>query len=105
MDFLNYLVKRGIIDEATSEKIAQTAKKTGKDISEVLRSEGIDQESIISLKADYLQIPAKSIDPKEVPPEVLKNIPEESAEQYGFIPIGLTDGVLEVGMVDPDNLE
>ncbi len=105
MDFLNYLVKRGIINEATSEKIVQTAKKSGKDISEVLLKEGIDRESIFSLKADYLQIPARSLNPQEVPPEVLKHIPEESAEHYGFIPIGLADGVLEVGMVDPDNLE
>jgi len=39
-----------------------------------------------------------------VSPEVLRHIPEESALHYGFVPIGLTDGVLEVGMLDPDNL-
>lgn len=37
--------------------------------------------------------------------DVLKTIPEESAEHYRFAPIGIADGVLEVGMVDPDSIE
>lgn len=36
--------------------------------------------------------------------DVLKYVPEESAVHYQFVPIGLVDGVLEVGIVDPDNI-
>jgi type IV pilus assembly protein PilB len=37
--------------------------------------------------------------------EVLRYIPEESALHYKFIPLALTDGVLKVGMVNPEDTE
>ncbi len=104
MDFLNYLIQRGIIDKATSEKIARKVKESGKEIPDLLIEEGIDRENVLSLKGDYLQVPSRSVDPKSISPEVFRYIPEESAAHYEFAPIGFVDGVLEVGMVDPDNL-
>ncbi|OGZ15574.1 MAG: hypothetical protein A3G11_00265 [Candidatus Lloydbacteria bacterium RIFCSPLOWO2_12_FULL_51_9] len=104
MDFLHYLVTRGIIDEALRQKIAGSAAQAGTDVLELLVKAGIDKENVLSLKGEFLQIPWRSVDPKNVPPEVLKYIPEESASYYRFIPIGFEDGVLEVGMVDPDDL-
>jgi len=50
-------------------------------------------------------IPTKEISEKGVAPEVLGLIPPDSAIHYQFVPVGVTDGVLEVGMVNPDNLE
>jgi type IV pilus assembly protein PilB len=35
----------------------------------------------------------------------LEYIPQESSEHYEFAPISITDGVLEVGIMDPDNIE
>jgi len=104
MDFLSYLVKRGIIEAETSGKIAGIMKESGKDSFDILLEQGIDKENLLSLKSDYLNIPFKSVTPQEVSPEVLRHIPEESALHYGFVPIGLTDGVLEVGMLDPDKI-
>lgn len=49
--------------------------------------------------------PARELGDIKVPYEVLKVIPEESAEHYRLAPITITDGVLEVGMVDPDNIQ
>lgn len=42
---------------------------------------------------------------KKVPYDVLRHIPEESAEHYKLVPLAVEDGVLEVGMLDPENLE
>jgi len=53
---------------------------------------------------DRSRIPSRSLESVEIASEVLKYIPEESAKHYGFIPIGLTEGVLQVGVTDPDNL-
>ncbi len=50
-------------------------------------------------------IPTRSLNGQKVPFEALKYVPEESALYYQFVPIGFTDGVLEVGMIDPDNME
>ena len=53
-----------------------------------------------------LAIPTKKFaDGEKVPPEVLKQVPFNAATYYNFVPIGLTDGVLEVGMVDPSSIE
>ena len=38
-------------------------------------------------------------------PTILDYIPEESALHYKFVPLGVKDNVLEVGLVDPDNIE
>lgn len=50
-------------------------------------------------------IPERSLAGKKVSPEILKYIPEESAKHYQFVPIGIKDGVLEIGIVDADNVE
>ncbi len=49
-------------------------------------------------------IPSRALGDTEVSFDVLKFIPEESARHYGFVPIGLSGGVLEVGITNPDNL-
>jgi type IV pilus assembly protein PilB len=49
-------------------------------------------------------IPERNLGEVKIPYEVLRYIPEESAEHYRFAPLGVVDEVLEVGMVDPDNI-
>ena len=50
-------------------------------------------------------IPKREMKDSSINPEVLRYVPEESALYYGIIPIDMVDGVLEVGIVDPDNVE
>tara|TARA_Y100000310_G_scaffold334874_1_gene415592 strand:- start:481 stop:2064 length:1584 start_codon:yes stop_codon:yes gene_type:complete len=49
-------------------------------------------------------IQSRTLGGDPIPFDVLKHIPEESAKHYGFVPIGLADNVLEVGIIDPNNL-
>ena len=49
-------------------------------------------------------IPTRKLGKDNISFDVLKNIPEESAKHYNFVPIGIADGVLEIGILDPDNL-
>jgi type IV pilus assembly protein PilB len=51
-----------------------------------------------------LEIPTREIGESKIPYDVLKFIPEESAQHYRLAPLALQDGVLEVGMVDPDDI-
>ena len=50
-------------------------------------------------------IPVRSLGDTKIPYDVLRAIPEESAEHYRIAPLSLTDGILEVGLVDPDNIQ
>ena len=51
------------------------------------------------------EIPVRSLGDVKIPYDVLKLIPEESVEHYKIAPIGLAEGILEVGMIDPDNMQ
>ncbi|MBI2612333.1 type II/IV secretion system protein [Candidatus Kaiserbacteria bacterium] len=46
----------------------------------------------------------RSLGDSKVPYDVLRYIPQESAEHYRLAPLSVTDGVLEVGMVSPDDI-
>src|SRR3989344_7665923 len=37
--------------------------------------------------------------------ELLKHIPEESARHYQLAPLGMEDGMMQIGMVDPESVE
>ena len=49
-------------------------------------------------------VPTRQLADSKIPYEVLKLIPQESAEHYRIAPLSVTEGILEVGMIDPDNL-
>ena len=42
---------------------------------------------------------------EKIPLEVLKYIPKNSATYYKFVPLRIRDGILEVAMLDPNNIE
>lgn len=50
-------------------------------------------------------IPVRSLKDMEVSGKILEFIPEDSAVYYKVVPIGVKDGVLEVGALDPNDLE
>ncbi len=49
-------------------------------------------------------VPKRSIADTKIPYEILRYIPEESAQHYKLAPLSVVEGVLEVGMVDPDDI-
>jgi type IV pilus assembly protein PilB len=58
-----------------------------------------------ALHAKHLSdIPERSLGDEKVSYDVLKYVPEESAEHYKIVPLGLANGVLEIGVIDPDDL-
>lgn len=105
MSFIDHLLQKGILTKEDSEKLVQESERTGIDVADLLLDKGMDKEKLLDLKSEFLNIPFKGVIPSEVPVDILKYIPEESATHYQFVPIGLKDGVLEVGIVDPDNIK
>lgn len=105
MNFLETLVKQNIITADDVSYIQEESTSSGRTIEDILRERGVTAVSIARAKSELLHIPSMSLDDREVPFEILKFIPEESAIHYKIIPITVKDGVLEVGVVDPDNIE
>src|SRR3989344_2040527 len=52
-----------------------------------------------------IDVPTRALGDTKIPYDILKYIPVESAEHYKLAPLGIEDGVLEVGMVDPEDIK
>jgi type IV pilus assembly protein PilB len=106
MSFLEELSKKGIIQQSQIGEIKARAKeKWNGDIDEALIESGINEDTILEVKGSYLQIPVKKVNAQEISFDSLKYISEDSANHYGFAPIELKDGALEVGVINPENIQ
>lgn len=105
MNFLETLSQQKIITADDVANIKEESSSSGRPVEEILRERGVTAADIARAKSALLNIPSISLEDREVPFEILKFIPEESAIHYKIIPINVKDGVLEVGVVDPDNIE
>jgi type IV pilus assembly protein PilB len=100
------LVKRGILKKEEEQKLKREIETLGKREEEVILDKKIlSEEELFSLKSEILKIPLKKFEPKEISPEILKEIPEETAEFYKIVPISKRGKILEVGMVYPEDLD
>jgi type IV pilus assembly protein PilB len=106
MSFLEELVKRGVIKESQIGEIKSRALEDYKgDNEEVLIESGVPEKKILEIKGEYLGLPIKNVDMQKMSFNVLRYISEDSAAHYRFVPIELKDGVLEVGVMDPENMQ
>jgi type IV pilus assembly protein PilB len=105
MNLLSALADKKIIDEGDIPSIKEEVNTSGMSLDNVLVGRGIESDLILKVKGDYLNVPTWSLGNKKIPFEVFKYIPEESAVHYKFVPLGIEDSVLQVGIIDPDNIE
>ena len=105
MNLLSILEKKNIIDEKDIALIKKEAEISGNSFEKILIKTGIKQDIILKAKGEYYNIPIWELKNKSVPFEVFKYIPEESALHYKFVPLGVSDNILEVGILDSDNLD
>jgi len=106
MILLEELVKHGVLKEGQIPEVVKIAnEKYDGNIDQALLSFDIDEEKILEIKGDIFGVPIKKVDPRNVDPAILRLIPVDAAKIYHFIPINLTDNFLEVGIVDPENIQ
>lgn len=104
MSILDVLVKQGVLETNDLSAIREKVESSGEDMEQVLLSFGMSEEDILRAKSEYYAMPIKKIDVSLIENKALDYIPEEAAVYYQFVPIGVTEGVLEVGVIDPDNI-
>lgn len=105
--FLDVLLEKGLINNRQVESLRQEASSVGKEIIDLIKEKKIVTDTDwAKTKADFLGIDFREIGEMEnVPVEVLRVVPEEAASHYQFLPVRQEKNILEVGMVDPENLE
>lgn len=105
MSFLNFLSSKKIITEDQIPFLKDQARTSEKSLDAILLDGGIDKETLLKTKGEYFGVPYKNLKDFNVPFEVLKYIPEESANHYRFVPLGISENFLEVGIVNPESIE
>ncbi len=100
-----FLVDAGLVTEEQFDEVLKKAKKTKQKVGDVLVSEGlITQEELIKLEAYILGIPFVNLEKENIPPKVLKIIPEPIARSHNIVAFRKSGNKLEVAMLDPEDL-
>lgn len=102
---LDILMASGNITADEASDIRKEAAKKNISIEDVLIGRGVDDELVARAKGQALDVPVYLLKGKKVPFDLLKTIPEESARHYQFVPLGIEDKILAIGMVSPESTE
>jgi type IV pilus assembly protein PilB len=106
MTLSEILLQKNIVDQDTLAKSRKEAQKRNMSLEDVLLERGVSEKDLVSAKSELLGVPVRFLaGAEEISFDLLKYIPEESARYYKFVPLSFKDGILEVGMVNPDNIE
>jgi type IV pilus assembly protein PilB len=105
LELLSILQHKGFLDKAEVNEIAKSVRTGDASLEALLRDHGVPDEELLAAKGEHWDIPTRSVPDTPLEYDTLKLIPEESAKHYRVVPIAFTDNVLEVGIVDPDNID
>lgn len=104
MNFLGLLVDKGLLSQSDRKSVeSQVADKHS--LSEALAEHGISLADTLAEVAKTYRLSSRVLGDPPAVEEVFKYIPVDSARYYGFVPLSIKDGALEVGIKDPDNIE
>ncbi|MEK7157401.1 MAG: GspE/PulE family protein [Patescibacteria group bacterium] len=104
MNFLGLLVEKGRLSAKSRADVeAELAQKHS--LADALSAQGVSlADALAEVGAEY-SLPTRILGDPPASEEVFAYIPIESARHYEFVPLNKTDGVLEIGITDPDNIE
>lgn len=98
------LTAKGVLTLEEASSFRQEAKQKNITTEDVLYSHGINEDSVIAAKSEISGLPIKVLKGLKVPFDILKDIPEDAARYYKMVPLAKEGGVLEVGMLNPDDM-
>jgi len=102
------LVSKKLISPSKLSALEKAAKQKGVSLeSHLVAQQIISEEDFYRAKAELLGFPFRQIEEEKLKDELIDLVPAEPAEHYKFIPIKINrqKGILEVGMVSPDDVE
>lgn len=98
------LTKNSLLSEELAQRLLTEGKSAGKSLEDLIYGRRLlDEVSVAKAKSEILGIPFRQIDFGSISDEVLKLIPEETAQTYRFIPLSKDEKMLVVGMLHPDD--
>ncbi|MFA6414758.1 MAG: GspE/PulE family protein [Candidatus Paceibacterota bacterium] len=104
MNFLGSLVDKGLLTANDRATIEEEATKD-RSLSDILAEHNISLADTLAEAGKAYGLPARILGEPPAAQEVFSYIPIDSARHYGFVPLDIKEGALEVGITDPDNIE
>lgn len=102
---INELVRTGRLTKADADTVVATALRENKDVGAALIEAGILSDTdLAKFKSDLYRLPQVDLSQTEPDPAAMGEISEDVAGFYRVIPFGMADGVLKVGLVDPEDI-
>jgi type IV pilus assembly protein PilB len=101
-----FLLDTKLLTKEQFKGALREAKKTEKDVGEVLISKGLlTEEQLTRTKAYVLGIPFVDLRREKIDSEVLKIIPESIARSHNIVAFRKREDALEVAMINPRDLQ
>ncbi len=101
---IDILVSKNLLDLAKATEARKKAKEKNVALEDAIYELGVGEEDVASAKSEVSGFPVKYLHGQDVPLDALRDIPEESARHYKMVPMGRTEGFLEVGMLRPEDV-
>jgi type II secretory ATPase GspE/PulE/Tfp pilus assembly ATPase PilB-like protein len=100
--FLQFLARRNILSKEVRELLSRSGPAAGVSLREILAQPGVKESPLYQALSDFSKLPLAAR-PGRIAIPLLKLIPVNVAQRYGFIPLEQQGHELIVGVVTPLN--
>ena len=101
---INSLVAKSLMSVEDGQKVLADSVSIGKTVEDIILERRLVEEvSFAKVKAEIMGVPYSPVDLKSISQDVLKFIPENTATAYRAVPLRLDNGMLVVGMDNPQD--
>ena len=99
---LSLIKAQSLIDDLQYEEVVAEVKRSGAPVAQILQDFGImDLDAILEVMANHLGTEVVSLSGRDLPSEVVKAVPANTAKMYRCLPVELSGGALKVAFEDP----
>lgn len=101
---INSLVAKTLMSVEDGQKVLADSASIGKTVEDIILERRLVEEiAFTKVKAEIMGVPYSPVDIKTISQDVLKFIPENTATAYRAVPLRLDNGMLVVGMNNPQD--
>ncbi|MCX6786315.1 MAG: GspE/PulE family protein [Candidatus Kaiserbacteria bacterium] len=104
MNLLGLFVDKGFLS-ASDRAIVEAELVKKRPLDEVLAEHNVSLADALKEAGKIYELPTRLLGDPPANQQVFSYVPIDSARHYGFVPLDIVDGALEVGITDPDNIE
>ena len=99
---LSLVREQGLVDDLQYEEVVSELKRSGTPVIQLLQDFGIMKlDDVLHVMANYLGTKVVSLRDHQIPPDLLKIIPQNVVRMYHCVPVADSNGVVQVALTDP----